>query len=274
MNKHLCTITPTHTNQHYLSELWRFRELFWQLTWKEILVRFRQTYIGFAWLVLRPFMLLSVLVLVFSFIARFPSGDLPYPVFLLSALIPWQFITAAIQSASSRVVQYSGLVNKVYFPRVIIPLSSVGASTLDFAIALVLLFGFMACFGYFPILNLLLLPFMILWGLMLISGVSFWIGSIGVFQRDVLHAIPILSQLSLYLSPVIYPTSCIPYPWRYLFALNPLAGYLEAFRWVLLGSHTTPDLPAIIVSLAFSVFIFLTGFWFFRKQENIFADII
>jgi lipopolysaccharide transport system permease protein len=267
-------ISPGQAHHSYWLEIWRYRDLLFQLMRKDILLRFRQTAVGTAWVILRPLVFMAVLVFVFGQLAKLPSGEIPYPVFVLSALIPWQFATSALTTAASSVVQNSHLVNKIYFPRLIIPLSSLGAPVVELGISLVLLLILMFWNGYYPRWQLLCLPVMIIWLSTLSFGLGLWFSSLSVMHRDFLHILPVIVQVSLYLSPVGYSVELIPDAWKPVYAINPLVGFLEVFRWTLLGDAVQVHVGSVLLSLVISTGILVSGLWCFRKQEATFSDVI
>jgi lipopolysaccharide transport system permease protein len=267
-------ISPGRVQRYYWLEIWRYRDLLFQLARKDILLRFRQTLVGMAWMILRPLMFMAVLVLVFGQLAKLPSGECPYPVFVLSALIPWQFATSTLTTAASSVVQNSHLVNKVYFPRLIIPLSSLGAQVVELGISLAILLILMYWNGYNPRWQLLCLPVMIIWLSAFSLGLGLWFSSLSVMHRDFLHILPVIVQVSLYLSPVGYSVELIPDAWKPVYAINPMVGFLEVFRWMFLGDAVQVHGGSVLLSLVISTGILVSGLWCFRIQEATFSDLI
>jgi lipopolysaccharide transport system permease protein len=274
MKMNLVVISPGQAQRRYWLEIWRYRDLLFQLMRKDILLRFRQTLVGIAWMILRPLMFMAVLVFVFGQLAKLPSGEIPYPIFVLSALIPWQFATSTLTTVASSVVQNSHLVNKIYFPRLIIPLSSLGAQVVELGISLFILLILMFWNGYYPRWQLLGLPVMIIWLSALSLGLGLWFSSLSVLHRDFLHILPLIVQVSLYLSPVGYSVDLIPDPWKGVYAINPLVGFLEVFRWMMVGDAVQVHADSIILSLVIVTGILVSGLWCFRKQETTFSDVI
>lgn len=255
-----------------LNELWEYRELFFFLIWRDIKVRYKQTALGAAWAIIQPVMTMIVFSFFFGRLARIPSDGIPYPIFTYTALLPWQLFSLSLVQASNSLVNSSNLIRKVYFPRLIVPVASVLAGLVDFAIAFTVLLAMMVYYAVVPGLSLLLLPFMIALAICAATGVSLWLAALNVRYRDVRHIVPFLTQFWMYATPVVYSSSLLAEPWRTLYGLNPMAGVIEGFRWVLLG--TTPSGGMILVSAVVSVFLLVSGAFYFRRLEQSFADII
>jgi lipopolysaccharide transport system permease protein len=255
-----------------LPELWRFRELLYFLVWRDLKVRYRQTLIGAAWAVIQPVMTMVAFSIFFGGLAAIPSEGVPYPVFSYAALLPWQLFTSALSQAANSLVNSAGLMRKVYFPRLIVPAASVLASLVDFAIAFVVLIGLMAYYRITPTLGVLLLPLFIALAMITSLGAGLWLSALNVKYRDIRYIVPFLTQFWLFATPVIYPSSMISEPWRFLYSLNPMVGVVEGFRWALLGTNP-PDFT-ILVSSAVSVAVFVAGVFYFRRVEEQFADIV
>jgi homopolymeric O-antigen transport system permease protein len=266
------TISPERNHHSYWPDLWRYRSLVVRLARKDILLRHRQTVIGLGWVVARPLMTAAVLVLVFGRLANLSSEGVPYPVFVFAALVPWQLATVAVTSVASSVVANSNLIGKVYFPRLIIPLSSLGPGLIDFVVSAALFAGVAAWYGVDVRLPLLLCPWFVLVTLALSVGVGLWMAGLSARFRDVMHGLPFVMQFGLYVSPVGYGTHLVPDRYKPLYVLNPMAGIIDGFRWTVLGID--PYWPAIYFSSALSLFVLATGVWFFRRQERTFADVI
>ena len=256
-----------------LRELWRFRELLYFMAWRDVKVRYKQTVIGAAWAILQPFLTMIVFSVIFGRLAKIGSEGVPYPVFSYSALLPWTFFATAMSQAGTSLVSNANMVSKIYFPRVILPMASVLAATLDFGIAFIVLLGMMFYFGIVPGLALLTIPLFLLLALMTALGISLWLSAINVKYRDVRYIIPFLTQFWLFATPVAYPSSMIPEKWRLLYGLNPMAGVVEGFRWSLLGTENPPN-GLILVSALVVIFMFVGGLFYFRRMEREFADII
>ena len=255
-----------------LKDLWAYRELLYFLTWRDIKVRYKQTLLGFAWAILQPFFMMVVFTLFFGNLAKIPSEGIPYPLFSYAALLPWTLFAEGITRSSNSLVQDRNLVQKVYFPRLVMPVSGILSPLVDFAIAFTILIGMMFYFGYSPTINVLLLPAFILLALMTSLGVGLWLSAINVKYRDVRYVIPFLIQLWLFASPVVYSSSLLPEKYQIIYGLNPMAGVIEGFRWVLLG--TEPPGSLIAVSVAIVVILLISGAFYFRHNERIFADVI
>jgi lipopolysaccharide transport system permease protein len=257
-----------------LRELWEYRELLYFLTWRDIKVRYKQAALGVAWAVLQPLFTMIIFSVIFGQLAKLPSEGIPYPVFSFAALLPWQFFANALTHSSTSLVGNSNLLTKVYFPRLIIPLSAVTAGLVDFAISFIILLGLMLYYGIAPTWNILWLPLLILLALMSALSVGLWLSALNVQYRDVQYAIPFLVQAWMYASPVAYSAGLIPSDgiWRIIYGLNPMAGVIQGFRWALLGGNPPDILMAVSILM---VFVFLmTGLVYFKKMEKSFADIV
>jgi len=255
-----------------LGELWAYRELLYFLIWRDIKVRYKQTILGFAWAILQPFMMMVVFSLFFGNLLKVPSEGIPYPLFNYAAVLPWTLFAQGITRSSESLVANINMVQKVYFPRLIMPLASILAPLVDFAIAFVILIGIMFYFGYPPTLSILWLPVFIILLLITSLGVGLWLSVINVKYRDVRYAVPFLTQLWLFASPVVYASSLLPQKFQAIYGLNPMAGVIEGFRWALLG--TDPPGSLIAISVTIVLVILITGVFYFRKSEKNFADVI
>ena len=256
-----------------IRELWLYRELLYFLTWRDIKVRYKQTALGAAWAVLQPLLTMLVFSLFFGKLAKVPSDGIPYPVFSFCALLPWQLFSYALTSASNSLVGNQNLVTKVYFPRLIIPLSSVLSGLVDFLIAFGMLLLLMAWYGIAPTRSVWALPFFTLFAVLAALAVGIWLAALNVSYRDVRYTIPFLTQFWLFITPVAYPASLIPERWRLLYGINPMVGVVEGFRWSLLGSVHPPG-AGVAISLAAVIVLFISGTWYFRKMERTFADVV
>ncbi|MGE0351085.1 ABC transporter permease [Hydrogenophaga sp.] len=258
---------------HYAREVWRFRSLLFILAWRDIRVRFKQTVIGAAWALLRPLLTLIILTIVFSKIARLPSeGNAPYVLLVLSGLLPWQFFAAGLSDAASSVTDNEKIVSKIYFPRLVIPISALAVCAVDFAIALLIMVGIFAFYGLTPDWTLLALPVVLVFAVLAALGPGLLLAALNVKYRDFRYVVPFIVQMGIYVSPVAYSTSLIPEGWRTLYYLNPMAGLIDAFRWTVLGSNFTPWLPGIGLSLSVLVVLLVAGTLYFRATERSFAD--
>jgi lipopolysaccharide transport system permease protein len=252
-------------------ELWAYRELLITLTMRDIRIRYKQTAIGVLWAVIQPVVTMVIFTLLFGRLARLPSDGLPYPVFVFTALLPWQLFARALTQGSTSMVTMGGMMGKVYFPRVIAPLSSVLSGVVDFVIAFAILIILMAWFGAWPGWQVVYAPVFILLALASAFSVSLWLSAVNTEYRDVQHALPFLTQIWMFLTPVIYPTSMIPDQWRWLYVLNPMVSVVEGFRWTLVGGRT-PDTDLLLVSTASVVVLLVSGLAYFGRFEKSFVD--
>jgi lipopolysaccharide transport system permease protein len=256
-----------------LRELWQYRELLFFLIWRDVQVRYRQTALGIGWAILQPLLTMAIFSVVFGRLANLPSDGLPYPIFCFAALLPWQLFSGALTRAGTSLVSSSNLLTKVYFPRLIIPISAVAAGLVDFAIALGVLVVLMLFYGLTPGAAILWIPLLVLFALAAALAVGLWLSALNVKYRDVQHLIPFLVMAWMYASPVAYSASLIPAgKWRMLYALNPMTGVIQGFRWALAGGKA-PDL-SIFVSAAVVVVLLIGGLFYFRRMERVFADIV
>lgn len=256
-----------------LHELWENRELLYFLVWRDIKVRYKQTALGAAWAILQPLMTMLVFTVFFGRLAKIPSDGIPYPVFAYAALLPWQLFAYALTESSNSLVGNQNLIKKVYFPRLVVPISAVLGGLADFAIAFVVLLGLMAYYGIRPTVAVAALPLFILLAVATALAVGLWMAALNVQFRDVRYTIPFLTQFWLFATPVAYPSSLIPEKWRALYGLNPMAGVVEGFRWALLGKSGRPGLMILVSALVVAV-LMLGGLMYFRRMEKTFADIV
>jgi len=255
-----------------LGELWEYRELLYFLVWRDIKVRYKQTALGAAWAILQPVLTMVVFSVFFGRLAKVPSDGIPYPVFALAALVPWQLFAYAVSESTNSLVVSQNLIKKVYFPRLVIPVASVLAGLVDFAISFVALIGLMAYYGIRPTPAIAILPLFILLAVASALCVGLWLSALNVEFRDVRYTIPFLTQFWMFLTPVAYPSSLIPEKWRAVFGLNPMAGVVEGFRWALLGKATSLG-SLLAVSVAVVVVLLFGGLVYFRRMESTFADV-
>ena len=255
-------------------DAWHYRHLFYFLAWRDILVRYKQTFAGVAWSLARPLMTMVVFTLVFGRFADLPSGQVPYSVMVLAALLPWQFFSATFSMAGNSLVGNASLVSKVYFPRVIIPVTAVVSGLADFLIAFAMLVCLMLFYGVIPDMKILLLPGFLMIAILTSLGTGLFVAAMNVKYRDFTHLMPYLLQFGLYLSPVGYSSSIVPDGWRFIYSLNPMVGVIDGFRWVLSGAEASVYWPALFISALLSVAIFVSGLKFFIKHERDFADLI
>lgn len=256
-----------------LRDLWLYRELIFFMTWRDLKVRYKQTLLGAGWAILQPFLTMVVFSIFFGSLANVPSDGVPYPIFSYTALIPWTLFSKALQDASRSLVQSSHMITKVYFPRMILPLSSVLAGIVDFLIAFLVLIGMMVFYGIFPTSNIWLLPLFVLLALVTAIGVGLWLSALNVLYRDINYVLPFLTQLWMFLTPIAYPSSMVPRQFQTLYALNPMAGVVEGFRWVLLGSGQPPGVMTLVSGLA-AIVLLISGMFYFRRMERLFADMV
>ncbi|OGO27103.1 MAG: phosphate ABC transporter permease [Chloroflexi bacterium RBG_16_54_18] len=256
-----------------LRELWEFRELLYFFAWRDIKVRYKQTVMGGLWAIIQPFFTMVIFSLFFGRLANVPSDGLPYPIFSYAALVPWTFFSNSVTQASNSLVINANMIKKIYFPRLALPIATVFAGVIDFALAFIVLLGMMLFYGLVPTINILWLPFFLLLALITSLGVSLWLSAMNVQFRDVRYTVPFLMQAWLFLTPVAYPSSMLSEPWRTLYGLNPMAGVVEGFRWALLGSETTPG-PMTILSSVVALTLLVSGAFYFRRMEQSFADVL
>ena len=256
-----------------LTELWEYRELLYFLTWRDIKVRYKQTVLGAAWAVIQPLGMMLVFTIFFGRLVGVPSDGLPYPIFAYTALLPWQLFSRALTSSSTSLVANERLITKVYFPRLLIPVSAVLASLVDFAIAFVLLLGMMVFYGIVPTGSVLMLPLFVLLALMTALGIGFWLSALNAQYRDVRYTLPFLTQFWLFATPVVYPSSLVPEQWRLLYGLNPMTGVVEGFRWTLLGKGAGLE-HMLAVSVIAVLSTFIGGLYYFRRMERTLADVV
>jgi lipopolysaccharide transport system permease protein len=254
-------------------ELWAYRELIYFLTWRDIKVRYKQTAIGIAWALLQPVAMMVVFTLFFGRLGQLSSEDVPYPLFVLAALVPWQLFQRSISESTSSLVADQRLITRVYFPRIIVPLSTTLAALVDFLIAAALLFGLIFIYGHPPHAEIVWLPLFILLMLVTALGVGFWLSALNVEYRDVSYTIPFLNQFWFFSTPIVYASTVVPEQWRPLYGLNPMVGVIEGFRWCLLGIGNGPD-AMVAASFVVAIALFVSGTIWFRRRERTFVDAI
>ncbi len=256
-----------------LRELWRYRELIFFLTWRDIKVRYKQAILGVSWALLQPLLTVLIFTMIFGILLKTPSQNLPYPLFALSALLPWQLFATALQRSSVSLVGNANLITKIYFPRLAIPLSTVFAALVDFLVSFLVLLGVMIYYRHWPSLNNLWLLPIILLALLTALAVGLWLSALNVQYRDVQHMVPFIIQVWMYASPIVYPIDIIPAgPWRLLYGLNPMVGVIQGFRWALLGTEP-PDMT-MLISAGVVLILLVSGLYYFRRMEKTFADIV
>lgn len=272
--KETLVIEAGRTELHYWKDLWRYRELFYFLAWRDILVRYKQTAIGFAWAVIRPFLTMIVFVIVFGKLAKLPSDNVPYPILVFAALLPWQFFANAFTEAGNSLISNANMISKVYFPRLVVPTSAVIVSFVDFLISGIILVGLMLWYGVVPDWHIFTLPLFILVAFAAAMGAGLWIAALNVKYRDFRYIIPFIVQFGLYVSPVGFSSTIVPEQWRMLYSINPMVGVIDGFRWAILGANTQLYWPGFLLSLGLVIILLITGIFYFRKTERRFADLI
>ena len=262
------------TEKQYWQDIWKYRELFYFLAWRDILVRYKQTFIGIAWALIRPFLTMIVFTVVFGNIAKLPSQGVPYPILVFSAMLPWQFFSNSLSECSNSLITNSNLISKIYFPRLIVPTSAVVVSFVDFMISGIILLGLMAWYNFVPSWRILTLPLFIGIAFAASMGAGLWLASLNVQYRDFRFVVPFVVQFGLYISPVGFSSNIVPEQWRLLYSLNPMVGVIDGFRWAILGTSYNLYVPGFVLSLMLVLFLLVTGIWYFRKMERTFADVI
>ncbi len=262
------------TERQYWKDIWRYRELFYFLAWRDILVRYKQTAIGIAWALIRPFLTMVVLTVVFGKLAKLPSEGAPYPILVFAAMLPWQFFANSLSNCSTSLISNANLVSKVYFPRLVIPASAVIVSFVDFMISGIILLGLMAWYNFVPSWRIITLPLFVAIAFAASMGAGLWLAALNVKYRDFRYIVPFIVQFGLYISPVGFSSTIVPERWRLLYSLNPMVGVIDGFRWAILGGEAKLYWHGFTLSLAFVALVFASGVWFFRKTERTFADVI
>jgi lipopolysaccharide transport system permease protein len=268
-------IGPGWAEKNYWTDLWRYRELFYILSWRDITVRYKQTAIGIAWAILRPLLTMVVFTVIFGRLAKLPSdGHVPYPLMVYAAMLPWQFFSSSVSEASNSLIANTQLITKVYFPRIIIPISSVVTSFVDFLISFVILIFLMMFYKFTPSWNILLLPVFLLISFLTASGIGLYITALNVKYRDFRYIAAFIIQFGLYISPVGFSSSIVPEKYRLLYSLNPMVGVIDGFRWAILGGESMIYWSGFVLSIGVAIFFLCLGIYQFRKMEKQFADII
>jgi lipopolysaccharide transport system permease protein len=262
------------TESQYWRDLWRYRELFYFLAWRDILVRYKQTAIGVIWALLRPFLTMVVFTVVFGRIAKMPSNGVPYPILVFAAMLPWQFFSTALSEASNSLVGNANLISKVYFPRLIIPAGAVITSMVDFLISFILLVALMLWYRFLPDWRIVALPAFTLIAFLAALGPGLYLTALNVKYRDFRYVIPFIVQFGLFISPVGFSSDVIPEKWRLLYSLNPMVGVIDGFRWAICRNSAGLYLPGFALSMGVVVFFLWLGIWYFRRTEKTFADVI
>jgi lipopolysaccharide transport system permease protein len=272
------TIEAGRAERQYWRDLWRYRELFYFLAWRDLLVRYKQTAVGVAWSLIRPFLTTVVLTIVFGKLGKMPSGNVPYGLLVLSGMLPWQFFSTALSESGNSLVTNSNLISKVYFPRMIVPAGSVITSFVDFLISAAFLVVLMIWYRFIPPATIALLPFFVLLAFAASMGVGLWIAALMVEYRDFRFIVPFIVQFGLYASPVAYMSSIVSDRYgglaRLIFSLNPIVGVIDGFRWCILGGQNNLYWPGLLMSVLGAGILLATGIWYFRRTERTFADVI
>ena len=275
MNNRELVIEAGRSESQYWRDLWKYRELFYFLAWRDILVRYKQTAIGLAWALIRPFLTMVVFTIVFGNLAKLPTPiGVPYPILVFAAMLPWQFFSGAMSECSNSLIANSNLISKVYFPRLIVPTSAVIVSFVDFMISGMILLGLMAWYNFMPDWRILTLPLFILIAFAAAIGVGLWLAALNVEYRDFRYIVPFVVQFGLYISPVGFSSNVVPEQWRLIYSLNPMVSVIDGFRWAILRGSATIYLPGFALSLGLVLLLFVSGIWYFRRMERTFADVI
>ncbi len=256
-----------------LRDLWAYRDLLYLFVWRDIKVRYKQTIVGTSWAIIQPFIAMIVLSLFFGKLANMPSEGIPYPIFAYSALVPWTYLVNVLTQSSNSVVSNRAVVTRVYFPRLIIPMTTVMTGLMDFAIAFAMLLGMMLFYGILPTGAILTLPFFLLLGIATALGLGLWLAALNVKYRDIGFTLPFLTQVWFFVTPIAYPSSLVPERWQAIYGLNPMAGVVEGFRWALLGKTEAPGIM-LAVSVLVAACLLIGGLYFFRHKEDTFADVV
>lgn len=268
-------IEPGRTEKNYWEDLWRYRELFLILAWRDVSVRYKQTVIGILWAILRPFLTMVVFTVIFSRIAKLPSdGSAPYALMVFAAMLPWSLFSNALSESSNSLISNANLIGKVYFPRLIIPAATQVAAFIDFLISFMIMVAMMIYYQFAPGWQMLILPLFIILALLASLGPGLWITALNVKYRDFRYIIPFVVQLGLYVSPVGFSSKVVPEQWLLLYSLNPMVGVIDGFRWCILGGNSPIYMPGFIASFAIILFFLWLGISRFRKTEKTFADLI
>jgi lipopolysaccharide transport system permease protein len=267
-------IEPGRGFRHYWRDLWQYRELFYFLSWRDILVRYKQTAIGIAWGILRPLLTMIIFTVIFGYLAKLPSEGVPYPILVFAAMLPWQFFSSSLTECSNSFITNANMLTKIYFPRLIVPASAVIVNLVDFLISFVLLGGLMAWYRFAPGWRILTLPLFLGMAFLASFGLGLWLATLNVKYRDFRYVVPFIVQLGLYISPVGFSSSVVPGPWRLLYSINPMVGVIDGFRWAILGGDSHLYWPGFLLSSLLTLLIFLFAVRYFRATERKFADII
>ncbi|MEO6683147.1 MAG: ABC transporter permease [Ginsengibacter sp.] len=267
-------IEPGRSEKNYWNDIWRFRELFFFMAWRDILVRYKQTVIGLSWSIIRPVLTMIVFTVIFGNLAKFPSEGVPYPILVYAAMLPWQFFSTSFADASNSLIGNSNMLTKIYFPRLIIPASTVIVNMVDFIISFAILVILMIWYSFVPGWNILFLPLFLFMAFVISLSAGLYVAALNVRYRDFKYIVPFVVQFGLYISPVGFSSSVVPEKWRLLYSLNPMVGIIDGFRWCILGGEHQIYWPGMLLSLAMILLIVFYSIFYFRKMEKTFADVI
>lgn len=260
--------------KQYWKDMWEFRELFYFLSWRNMLVRYKQTIIGISWSIIQPICTMLIFSVIFGKLANLPSDGVPYPILVFSALLPWQFFSNSMSDSSNSLVANAAMISKIYFPRIIILTSAVFVKLIDFFLGFVILIILMVYYKFTPTWNIVFLPLFLFMVFFLSIGLGLWFGALYVKYRDFRYIVPFMLQIGMFVSPVGFTSSIVPEKWKFLYSLNPMVGVIEGFRWCIIGKNSAIYWPGFLISIVFTIIIVLTGILYFRKNERIFADVI
>jgi len=271
-SKDYIVIEAGKSEKNYFRDLWRYKELFYFLSWRDILVRYKQTVIGVAWSIIRPILTMVVFTIIFGKIAKLPSADAPYPILVFTALLPWQFFSNALQESSNSLISNANMISKIYFPRIIMPVSSMIVALVDFAISFILLAIIMVFYRFVPSWKIVFMPLFLLLAIIVSTGAGLLISALNVKYRDFRYIVPFIIQFGLYISPVGFSSDTIPGKWRMIYSLNPMVGVIDGFRWSIIGKGVQFYIPGLIISIILTIILFIVAIVYFRKTEKTFAD--
>lgn len=272
-SEQVLVLQPRQGVKHYWLDMWDYRQLFYFLAWRDITVRYKQTVIGIAWSVIKPVLTMIIFTVIFGRLAKLPSGGVPYPILVFSALLPWQFFSGALSQSSNSLVSNAPMISKIYFPRLAVPVASIIVSFVDFLISIVILAIMMLWYGVVPGWRIAVLPLLTLLAIGAALGAGLWFASLNVKYRDFRIIVPFIVQLGLYVSPVGFSSSIVPERWRLLYSLNPMVGVIDGFRWAILGTGQM-YWNGLMLSILFVLLLIISGLWYFRRTERTFADVI
>lgn len=262
------------SKKNYWKDLWRFRELFLFMSWRDILVRYKQTAIGLSWSIIRPLLTMLIFTVIFGRVAKLPSEGVPYPILVFAGMLPWLFFSTSFADASNSLLLNSNMLTKIYFPRLIIPVSTVIVNLVDFIISFFLLIGLMIWYHFIPSITMLFLPVFLALTFLISMGSGLFVAALNVKYRDFKYIVPFVVQIGMYVSPVGFSSSVVPQKYRLLYSLNPMAGAIDGFRWCILGNKSAIYMPGLLVSIGITFLLVFIGIWYFRKMEKTFADVV